>query len=88
MIEALGPLADGIILTRPVYERSAEPRDLAAVAAEAGYEHRVEGDLMAALALARGEASDRDMVVVTGSLFVVGEILERLGIKPFEEEIE
>ncbi len=88
MIEALGPLADEIIFTRPVYERSAEPEDLGRVAQELGLTHRVERNLMSALAQARKGASGKDLVLVTGSLFVVGEVLEGLGLKPFEEEME
>ena len=88
MIEALGPLADRIIFTRPVYERSAEPEVLSRVAAELGLGGRVERNLMEALDLARGQAQESDLIIVTGSLFVVGEVLEGLGIRPFEEETE
>ncbi len=88
MIETLGPLADEMILTRPVYERSAEPEDLARVAAEAGFQHRVERSLMGAVARAREQAGPTDLIVITGSLFVVGEVMEGLGIMPFEEETQ
>ena len=86
MIQALGSPAREIVFTRPVYDRSAEPEDLARVAAGMGFAHLVERDLVKALDLARGRAGESDLVVVAGSLFVVGELLERLEISPFEEE--
>ena len=87
MIEVLGPLAREIIFSRPVYERSAEPEVLARIAAGMGFNQRVERDLMKAVAQAREQASDSDLVVIAGSLFVVGEVMEGLGISLFEEEI-
>jgi len=76
MIATLAPLAEHIILTRPRYERAAAPE----VLLEAGKSfrdrmeviERVEG----ALARVRELARPGDLVVVTGSLYFIGEVKE------------
>ncbi|HVO84744.1 MAG TPA: folylpolyglutamate synthase/dihydrofolate synthase family protein [Syntrophobacteria bacterium] len=76
MIAILAPLAEHIILTRPRYERAAAPE----VLLEAGERfrrrteviERVEGALVRAKELARPS----DLVVVTGSLYFIGEVKE------------
>jgi dihydrofolate synthase/folylpolyglutamate synthase len=86
ILRTIGPAADELILTRAAYERSAKPEQLAQAAESLGLAHRVAPELLAALALARAEAGAEDVIVVTGSLFVVGEVLAGLSIPPFPEE--
>jgi dihydrofolate synthase/folylpolyglutamate synthase len=77
VLDALGPGAKRIRLTRSHHERSADPTDLMPLAREVAPEAvvSVEPSLDAAIEAALAEASERDLVLVTGSLFLVGEAL-------------
>lgn len=86
VLAAIDPLADELILTRAAYERSATPQMLARAADGLGLEYTLENDLMAAIDLARSRAGEGDLVVITGSLFIVGEALAGLGLTPVFEE--
>ena len=68
----LFPLAHELIFTTPANSRALRPEALAAIAGRG----RVAQNVGAALELARGEASADDVVVITGSLFLVGEARE------------
>ena len=76
MIATLAPLAEHIILTRPRYERAAAPE----VLLEAGRSFRQRMEVIeraeGALAKARELARSGDLVVVTGSLYFIGEVKE------------
>ncbi len=65
----LFPLASELILTAPDTSRALRPEALAEFA---GRGH-IEPSVGAAIEYARTHASDEDVVVITGSLFVVGE---------------
>jgi len=65
----LFPLADELILTAADSPRSMPPEELAALAPRG----RAVPNIGAALKLAASEASADDMIVITGSLFLVGE---------------
>jgi len=86
MVQAIGPAADEMILTRAAYERSASPEQLAQAADRLGFSYRLVPELMAALDLARRLARTDDLIVITGSLFVVGEVLAGLRPAPLFEE--
>jgi len=73
MLSILTPAADYIIFSRPVYERAAPPEVLAAAAPAIGKPSRVIGELGRAMAAARKLAGPKGVVLVTGSLFTVGE---------------
>lgn len=78
VLEALGPAAATLHLTRSRHERSAPPEELAAlahtlIAPGAGVE--VAPDPEIALEAALAAARSTDLVLVTGSLFLVGEAL-------------
>jgi dihydrofolate synthase/folylpolyglutamate synthase len=77
VLEALAPRAQGVYLTRSHHERSAPPRDLAPLVREVAprAEVSIYDELVAALEAALGAARSRDLVLVTGSLFLVGETL-------------
>ncbi|MHC4860849.1 MAG: bifunctional folylpolyglutamate synthase/dihydrofolate synthase, partial [Planctomycetota bacterium] len=78
VIRALAPLRPRFVFTRPAsHPRAADPRELAR--GRRGSAWAV--DLGSALERARGAAGPRDLVVVTGSLYLAGEALELLGIE-------
>jgi dihydrofolate synthase/folylpolyglutamate synthase len=65
----LFPLADELILTAADSPRSMPPEELAALAPRG----RAVPNIVAALKLVASEASADDMIIITGSLFLVGE---------------
>ncbi len=72
MLESLGRLATEIVLTRPRQPRSADPRMLAEAVS---LPHHVDDDPERAYhALVARSASD-DIVLVTGSIFLIGDVL-------------
>lgn len=73
------PLAAKVILTRPEGERSAEPEQLAACLPEDyGVEVLMERDVVKALSQAEQIATQEDLIVVAGSLYLVGAVREHL----------
>ncbi len=73
IIERLVPLADVVVVTRPQYARA---MDVAALAGEVRMFHAevVTADSIAeAIDQARSAAAARDLIVVTGSLYTVGD---------------
>ena len=72
------PLAEQVIYTRPVYERAMEPARLQEFGRRFGTPGEVIQPLQAALDRAREMARGDDLIVVTGSLFTVGEALSLL----------
>jgi dihydrofolate synthase/folylpolyglutamate synthase len=81
----LGPLAEragAVVLTRPRVDRAADPATLAS-ALPAGTPALLESDLARALELARALARrDGCEVLVSGSLYLVGEVLGLLEGRP------
>ena len=67
------PLAHTLHLTRPQYFRSAETRILAEHAKDFAGPIRQHADIPASIKAARNEAGLNDLVLITGSLFTVGE---------------
>jgi len=65
----LFPLADELILTAPVSSRALRPEALAEIAGRGHIAPAVKD----ALDLVRGQADTEDLVIITGSLFLVGE---------------
>lgn len=77
MLQELAPLAKRVILTRPESERAADPRRL--VEAERFCPKlEILEDVADAIALARAVADPDEVVVVTGSLFVISAALRAL----------
>jgi dihydrofolate synthase/folylpolyglutamate synthase len=77
VVAALAPLAHGVYLTSSHHERAAAPAELQplvrSVAAEAAI--AMLPDVSTALDAALAAATPADLVLVTGSLFLVGEAL-------------
>jgi dihydrofolate synthase/folylpolyglutamate synthase len=67
------PLAYRVIYTRPAYYRAANPHYLIDVAKKFGKDGEVHFPLSKAIERARELADTKDLIVITGSLFTVGE---------------
>jgi dihydrofolate synthase/folylpolyglutamate synthase len=76
ILGTLLPLAQTVIFTRPDYFRAAKPEDLARRAQPYSLEVLLEPEVSRAGQRARALAGPQDQVVVTGSLYTVGEALE------------
>jgi dihydrofolate synthase/folylpolyglutamate synthase len=75
MMRAIVPMADYLICTRPLYSRAADPEVLMAKAAPLGRPGETVPLLTDALFRAKEKAGPRDLIVICGSLFTVGEAL-------------
>jgi len=67
------PLAHKAIYTRPTYYRAANPQYLMDVAKKFGKDGEVHFPLSKAIERARDLADKKDLILITGSLFTVGE---------------
>ncbi len=76
MLLQVAPLADHIILARPKYERAAEPESLKKVAGEFADRTELIGSVRDAMEKAMTLATSEDLVLVTGSLYFIGEVKE------------
>jgi dihydrofolate synthase/folylpolyglutamate synthase len=76
IVATLAPLAEHVILTRPRYERGAAPEVLLEAAGSLRERMEVIETGEQALARARELAGPSDLVVVTGSLYFIGEVKE------------
>ena len=75
LLRAIVPISDQVIYTRPVYSRAAEPHVLMEKAASLDTPGEVVVPLAKALRKAEEIASPKDLIVICGSLFTVGEAL-------------
>ena len=80
MCEILFPLSDSVIATCAENPRSATPDEIRNAAARTGTEIETHPDVASALARARELAREDGIVVVTGSIYVVGEAMRVLGV--------
>lgn len=83
MAGQLFPLASRVILTRGRSGRFRDPGDVAAVAKAMGFKAEVIHDLPSALAAARSTCAPDDAICLTGSLYLVGDALEAMGLDPY-----
>ncbi len=81
VLTQLLPLADRLILTRPEYFRGADPRALSGEIRKPGLAVQVADRIPHAIDLARSCYEPGDLILVTGSLYTVGEARDyiRLG---------
>ncbi len=77
ILRVLAPLAARVIATQSRHERAVPPADLVAALHEVApsLPSEMQPDMASALAAALRRAGPRDLVLVTGSLFLVGEAL-------------
>jgi dihydrofolate synthase / folylpolyglutamate synthase len=76
--EILFPLAEKIYLTRPMQARAATPEEILAAAHALPPQTVMEPDPAQALSTALRDSAPEDIVLATGSLFLVGEIKRAL----------
>ncbi len=79
MTEILFPLAERVIATRPENPRAASPEEIRQAAARTGTEIEVVDDPQRAVERARAQAGPKAVVVITGSIYLVGEVMRNIG---------
>ena len=82
MAEILFPIAERVIATRAENPRSAAAEEIRDAAARTGAEIETAATVAAAIQAARRLAPANAVVVITGSIYVVGEAMQALGIAP------
>lgn len=89
IVKAITPLADSIIFTRPRYERALDPTEIEKYMVTNNTKKTIQviTPLEKALDIAKRQASWSDLVLVTGSLFTVGEALIHLDPKNYQPDI-
>jgi dihydrofolate synthase / folylpolyglutamate synthase len=83
MAEILFPIAEHVIVTHASNPRSASPDEIRQAAARVAASIDIEGaeDVASALERAREVAGAGGLVVVTGSIYIVGETMRILGVR-------
>jgi len=73
ILREIVPLANTVVYTRPTYYRAANPHRVMEMAKEFGRAGEVHFPVSAAIDKARDLADKRDLILITGSLYTVGE---------------
>jgi dihydrofolate synthase/folylpolyglutamate synthase len=81
MTEILFPLAQRVIATRPDNPRAASPEEILQAGNRTGAEIEIVPEVKAAWERARACAKGKAVVVVTGSIYLVGEVIGLLGTR-------
>src|SRR5271155_174239 len=81
MTEILFPLAERVIATRPENPRAATPEEIQQAAARTGVEIETVENVQQALERARALAGPKTVVVITGSIYLVGEVMRNMGVE-------
>ncbi len=79
MTEILFPLAERVIATRPGNPRAASPEEIQRAAVRTGVDVETVEDVKLALERARVLAGAKALVVITGSIYLVGEVMQSIG---------
>jgi dihydrofolate synthase / folylpolyglutamate synthase len=77
VMQQLLPFADRVITTTANHPRSASPEELAEMCAEMGYTAVSAPNMTAAITHAWQQAQPNDLICVTGSIIVVGDLLNQ-----------
>jgi dihydrofolate synthase/folylpolyglutamate synthase len=85
--DILFPLAERVIATHAANPRAATPEEIESAAAHTGTEIIREDTVRSALEHARVLAGDRGVVVITGSIYIVGEALGILARRPVRQSV-
>ena len=75
ILKGILPIADYVFYTRPEYYRSASPERLMKEGLTLGKQGKIVPEICDALDMARDMADPTDMILVSGSLFTVGEAM-------------
>jgi dihydrofolate synthase/folylpolyglutamate synthase len=81
MAEILFPLAERVIATRADNPRSATPDEIREAAARTATDVEDAVDVASALDRARSLAGSAGIVVITGSIYIVGEAMHAMSVK-------
>ena len=81
MTEILFPLAGHVIATKPENPRAASPEEIRQAAARTGTEIEYVEAVQSAVDRARNVAGAETVIVVTGSIYLVGEVMRLLAIE-------
>jgi dihydrofolate synthase / folylpolyglutamate synthase len=81
MAEILFPIAQAVIATRPNNPRSASPEEIHQAGERTGTDIETVAEVTVALERARALAGGDGVVVVTGSIYLVGEAMQALGMQ-------
>jgi dihydrofolate synthase/folylpolyglutamate synthase len=81
MTEILFPLAERVFATRPENPRSASPEEIQQAGVRTGTEVEVAPDVASALQRATVLAGPSGVVVITGSIYLVGEVMRLVGVR-------
>jgi dihydrofolate synthase/folylpolyglutamate synthase len=79
MTEILFPLAERVIATRPENPRAASPEEIQQAAGRTGVEVEAVEEVGLALERARSLAKAGTVLVITGSIYLVGEVMRSVG---------
>ena len=79
IISELVPLFDKVIVTRSIHPRAMATAPIVAEFSQHGVEAQATDNISTALPLALTLAGGKDLICVTGSLFVVAEAIEQAG---------
>jgi dihydrofolate synthase/folylpolyglutamate synthase len=79
MTEILFPMAERVIATRPENPRAASPEEIQQAGARTGVEIEAVEDVHSAVERARVLAKAGTVVVITGSIYLVGEVMGSVG---------
>jgi dihydrofolate synthase/folylpolyglutamate synthase len=79
MTEILFPLAERVIATQPENPRAASPEEIRRAAERTGAEVETVEGVKLALDRARVLANGKAVVVITGSIYLVGEVMQSIG---------
>jgi dihydrofolate synthase / folylpolyglutamate synthase len=80
MTDILFPLAERVIATRPENPRAATPEEIEQAGSRTGAEIEMIAGVRQALERARSLATDRSVIVVTGSIYLVGQAMSIFGL--------
>lgn len=81
MAEILFPMAVRVVVTRPDNPRAASPEEIQQAAIRTGTDLECEPDVRQALSRARNAAVTDSVLVVTGSIYLIGEVMQVLGLR-------
>ncbi len=81
MTEILFPIAERVIATRAENPRSASPEEILQAGKRTGAEIETAADIAAAFDRAQVGARPGSVIVITGSIYLVGEAMQVLGLK-------
>jgi dihydrofolate synthase/folylpolyglutamate synthase len=82
MLHELASITDKLTLTQAIHPRAAEPVELKALAADSFGTIEIVVPPRQAVARALAEATADDVILISGSLFVVGEVLAAWPVEP------